>query len=74
MQQLGAQDVAALCAGSASPVLLDVREPWEFALGTVRAEGATTLHIPMNEVPTRLAEIAAARTNGADAARPVVCI
>jgi len=37
------------------PVLLDVREPWEFE--KARIEGA--LHIPMREVPARLAEIAA---------------
>ena len=34
-------------------VLLDVREPWEWEL--VRIEGA--LHIPMGQVPARLAEI-----------------
>jgi rhodanese-related sulfurtransferase len=37
------------------PVLLDVREPWEFE--KARIEGS--LHIPMRDVPARLAEIAA---------------
>ena len=35
------------------PVLLDVREPWEFD----RARIAGSLHVPMREVPGRLAEI-----------------
>ena len=77
MQQLGARELAALCAGPltpSSPVLLDVREAWEFALGAIHVEGASTLHIPMNEVPARLGEIEAARTGAAGAARPVVCI
>jgi len=77
MQQLGARELAALCAGPAStsaPVLLDVREAWEFALGAIQIDGANTLHIPMNEVPARLGELVAARTNSDGAARPVVCI
>jgi len=36
-----------------APLLLDVREAWEFH--TCRIEGA--LHVPMNEVPRRLAEL-----------------
>ena len=35
------------------PVLLDVREPWEWQ--TARIEGAQ--HIPMREVPARVGEI-----------------
>ena len=53
-------------AGAAPPLLLDVREPWEIALAAIRVEGWTTLHIPMNEIPARLAEL--------DPHRPVVCI
>jgi rhodanese-related sulfurtransferase len=77
MKQLSATDLVALCAGPASapaPLLLDVREPWEFELAAVRVEGATTLHIPMNDVPTRLSEIGAARLGADHAVRPVVCI
>jgi len=37
------------------PVLLDVREAWEFE--KARIEGS--LHVPMREVPARLSEIAA---------------
>ncbi len=53
-------------AAAATPLLLDVREPWEFALAAIHIEGWTTLHIPMNEIPARLAEL--------DPLRPVVCI
>ncbi len=45
-----------------APLLLDVREPWEFT--TCRLEGARSM--PMNEVPTRLDEI--------DLEAPIVCI
>ena len=44
------------------PVLLDVREPWEFA--TCRIAGA--LPMPMNEVPQRIDEL--------DLDAPIVCI
>ena len=48
MKQLSVQALSALCAGPAAtqaPLLLDVREPWEFALAAIRVEGAQTLHI-----------------------------
>jgi len=44
------------------PILLDVREPWEFE--RARIEGS--LHVPMREIPGRLGEI--------DADREVVAI
>ncbi len=53
-------------AGPITPLLLDVREPWEFALAAIRVDGWTTLHIPMGEVPARMGEL--------DRHRPVVCI
>ena len=64
MKELSGHDVLEMRAQS--PLLLDVREPWEFALAAIRVEGLRTLHIPMNEVPGRLDEL--------DAAQPVVCI
>lgn len=42
----------AMAAGEA-PVLVDVREPWEWAMGHI--EGA--IHIPMNDLPSRLDEL-----------------
>ncbi len=38
-------------------VVLDVREPWEVQTASVRPQGFELLVIPMNEVPSRTAEI-----------------
>jgi rhodanese-related sulfurtransferase len=46
-----------LQASDAKPLLLDVREPQEYA--HCRIDGS--LHIPMNDVPARLAELDPAR-------------
>ncbi len=35
------------------PILIDVREPWEFQLA--RIDGST--HLPMGEIPSRIQEI-----------------
>ncbi|WP_137938513.1 rhodanese-like domain-containing protein [Chitinivorax sp. B] len=55
MQQITAQALAEWLADSTrpAPVLLDVREGWEFKLCHI--PGA--VHIPMHEIPTRLNEI-----------------
>ena len=68
MKQLGGRDLLALQAQA--PLLLDVREAWEFALAAIHVDGLRTLHIPMNEVPGRLDELVTER----GAAQPVVCI
>ena len=47
---LSVGDFAALRAGESSYALLDVREPWEIALGAL----PEALTIPMNELPDRL--------------------
>ena len=39
------------------PVVLDVREPRELQVATVRADGFTLLTIPMGVIPVRLAEL-----------------
>jgi rhodanese-related sulfurtransferase len=64
MQHMTAVELAGWIADAArpQPVLLDVREPWEFE--TCRIAGARL--IPMNTIPARHAELAA------DA--PIVCI
>ena len=74
MQQLPVRQLAELCAGPVAPVLLDVREPWEFELASIQLAGADTLHIPMGEIMSRFDEIDAARRVGDVAARPIVCI
>lgn len=52
--------------GEPAPVLLDVREPWEVAFAAIRVAGFESRHMPMGEIPSRLAEL--------DATQPVVCI
>nr|WP_297357661.1 rhodanese-like domain-containing protein [uncultured Caldimonas sp.] len=69
LRELSVQDVRRLidtAEAEAAPVLLDVREPWEFSLAAIRTAGADTLHIPMREIPARLAEI--------DPQRTVICV
>jgi rhodanese-related sulfurtransferase len=64
MQSMTAPELAIWLADPARPrpVLLDVREPWEFQ--TCRIEGA--LPMPMNTVPARLQEL--------EEETPIVCI
>ena len=50
----------------ATPVVLDVREPWELQTASVSPAGFTLVAIPMNEISARLAEL--------DAAQPVACL
>lgn len=68
MKQLSGPDLIGMsaAAGLPAPLLLDVREPWEFALAAIRIDGLRTLPMPMNSVPARLGEL--------DPAQPVVCI
>ena len=64
MQHLSVIELAAWIADPArpTPVLLDVREPWE--VDTCRIDGA--ISIPMRSIPARLAEL--------DEDTPLVCI
>jgi rhodanese-related sulfurtransferase len=64
LKQIAPPELAAWLAdaGREKPVLLDVREPWEF--DTARIEGAQLM--PMREVPARLGEL--------DPAKEVVAI
>jgi rhodanese-related sulfurtransferase len=64
MKQLLAVDLSQWlrAAGRPAPVLLDVREPWEFAIGAL--PGSTAM--PMREIPARLGEL--------DPQRPIVCV
>ena len=48
------------------PLVLDVREPSELKLASVKADGFTLLSIPMGVIPPRLHEL--------DPARPVACL
>ena len=55
MKNIAPAELARWLADTAreKPVLLDVREPWEFQ--TCHIAGST--HVPMNEIPARAAEI-----------------
>ena len=55
MRQISASDLAAWLADASRdpPLLLDVREPWEYE--KARIAGAQL--VPMREVPARLSEI-----------------
>jgi rhodanese-related sulfurtransferase len=55
-----------LQAQTTPPLLLDVREPWERQVASIRPEGVEVLAIPMNEIPGRLAEL--------PEDRPIACL
>ena len=48
---------AAGAAEDAAPLVLDVREPAEWALASVRVSGAELLQLPMHLIPPRLHEL-----------------
>jgi rhodanese-related sulfurtransferase len=48
------------------PVVLDVREPSELQIASVKADGFTLLTIPMGTVPLRLSEL--------DPQQPIACL
>ncbi len=69
MKQLPVSEVrrwAAEAATDGEPLLLDVREPWEVQLAAIRMPGASTLNLPMGQIPQRLGEL--------DPAQPILCI
>ena len=57
-------------APATPPVVLDVRESWEVQTASVREEGFTLVHIPMREIPGRLAELQGTHGTG----QPIACL
>jgi rhodanese-related sulfurtransferase len=55
---------------SAAPVVLDVREPWELQTASVAPDGFTLLHVPMQSIPGRLAELKSSYS----ADQPIACL
>ena len=53
MQRLNAQELKTRLSDSEPPLVLDVREPWEVKLCALPG----SMHIPMRDIPERLAEI-----------------
>ncbi len=48
---------AASDSAHSQPVVLDVREPAELRVASVKPDGFVLIAIPMNEIPARLAEL-----------------
>lgn len=48
---------AAARAPGAMPIVLDVREPWEFQTATVKPDGFELVQMPMRSVPARYPEL-----------------
>ncbi len=66
MKQLSVTEVQRWVEQTPGALLLDVREPWEFALASIRVDGVETLSLPMSQLLQRLGEL--------DASRPILCI
>lgn len=49
--------ISTLAAQGLTPVLLDVREPWEIATASLDWPGAPRVDVPMHQVPARLSEL-----------------
>ena len=49
-----------------TPLVLDVREPWECATASVTPQGFELLNIPMQDIPARQQEL--------DPERPIACL
>lgn len=52
--------------GAELPLVLDVREGWEFQTAHVTADGFELLHLPMGQIPAQLQSL--------DPERPVACL
>jgi len=57
-------------AGASTPVVLDVREPWEVQTASVTEDGFTLVCIPMREVPARVEQLK--EQFGGD--QPIACL
>ena len=69
MSQITPTEFAALLASppaSGLPLLLDVREVWEFELAVLHAEGLVTLNLPMSELADRVGELSPTQ--------PIICL
>lgn len=66
MLSLNVEELQPFVAQHPGTLLLDVREAWEVQLARIDVADAQALHIPMNQVPQRLADLAGLQ--------PIVCI
>ena len=49
--------LASLPAGAPTPIVLDVREPWELQTASVKVDGFTFVHMPMRDIPARIEQL-----------------
>ena len=72
IDQLNPSDFAAWrdSASHDLPIVLDVREPWELETASVKPDGFMLVHIPMQSIPDRIAELK--DMHGAD--HPIACL
>lgn len=67
MQQITPAQLAEWASAQAQrPVLLDVREGWELQTASASAPGLDLVHMPMQTIPARLAELSQGR--------PIACL
>lgn len=52
--------------GDVLPLVLDVREPWEFQTAHVTPEGFELLNLPIGQIPSQLTQL--------DPERPTACL
>jgi rhodanese-related sulfurtransferase len=52
------------------PLVLDVREPWELQTASVRPDQFTVLHVPMRDIPAKLAALRESHGEG----HPIACL
>lgn len=64
------RDGAAALALTAPPIVLDVREPWELQVASVKPDGFLLMHIPMRDIPARVAELQQAHGSS----QPIACL
>jgi rhodanese-related sulfurtransferase len=48
------------------PIVLDVREPWEFQTAAIKPDGFELIHMPMRSVPARYMDL--------DKHHPIACL
>ena len=48
------------------PILLDVREGWEYQTASAKTDAMDLVHMPMQSIPSRLNEL--------DTSRPIACL
>ncbi len=60
IEQIAPQNFQAWITAQGEPVtVLDCREAWELQTASIKPDGFSTVHIPMNDTPARMGELRA---------------